>query len=230
MRHWLPLLSSPSSLPSVTPPDHLCSCCWMPKPTWRVPCRTGWRTTRRPRCSWLLLQVRRRSVTSVRLHWGLLNTFCDQLTATPDGQREAGVQRNNQTSSFHRKLRAGEFAAGAGSRPHGGNDVPQRHLHRAAGRHELLQSGSSSRAQVGNTHTHTHTHTHSCWIIGTHSREDEQKIHKLSLLTLCVQHIILFVHKQHVHEFDSSSVELVWMNSYFCFYHPALKIKTAQPS
>lgn len=44
--------------PSHHAPVLHCSCCWMPKPTWRGPSRTGWRTTRRRRCSWLLLQVR----------------------------------------------------------------------------------------------------------------------------------------------------------------------------
>lgn len=42
-----------------------CSCCWMPKPTWKAPCRMGWRTTRRHRCSWLLLQVLRHSRTPI---------------------------------------------------------------------------------------------------------------------------------------------------------------------
>lgn len=47
---------------SSSPSHHNCSCCWMPKPTWRGLSRTGWRTTRRRRCSWLLPQVQRHSL------------------------------------------------------------------------------------------------------------------------------------------------------------------------
>lgn len=81
----------------------------MPKPTWRAPCRTGWRTTRRRRCSWLPLQVQRCSVASTRLLSSCSGacrlhqlSHSNQLTitaATRDCQQEACVHHNERINS-----------------------------------------------------------------------------------------------------------------------------------
>lgn len=58
----------------------------MPKPTWRGLSRTGWRTTQRRRCSWLLLQVQR--------HSGVQHTDSTDA-ATPDCRLETNRQKNS---------------------------------------------------------------------------------------------------------------------------------------